>query len=161
MIAEDAALDLIRWRSTGYPRDRDSVDRLLAECEDPEQLGDLLHAVLDTFATLAARLRTDLPLLYAAITEIAEYDQDLDRRPAAKLILAYRWCATDTFNDNLFRDQGVGDLELIVDQVNETDRIHETILAVVDVWNMLLPELDSQEGGKLLNQHSMELGDSS
>jgi hypothetical protein len=161
MIAEDAAVQLIRWHSTGYPRDRDSVERILAECTDPEQLGDLLHAVLELFATIAARLRTDLPLLYAAITEIAEYDQDLDRRPGAELILAYRWFAADTFDDNLFRDRGAGDLELLVGQVNEAGRTHETILAVVDVWNMLLPELDSQEGMKLLNQHGMELGDSS
>ena len=159
----DDALQLIRYRRTGYASDRDGVERIFAECTEPEQLGDLLHAVLELFATVAPRLRSELGMvvLFATLAEIADYDEDLDRRPAAELILAYKWFATDTSDENVFRDQGAGDIELLVGQVNEAGRIHETILAVVDVWNMLLPELDSQEGMKLLNQHSMELGDSS
>jgi hypothetical protein len=157
--ARGRALALVRYHSYGYARDRDNV---LAQCTEPEQLGDLLHAVLELFATLAPRLLTTelgMPLLYPAITEIAAHAQDLDRRPAAELILAYRWFTTEDSTDNvLFRDQGAGELEHVLEQVNEAGRTHETILAVVDVWLGLLPELDSREGMRLLDQHSAELG---
>ncbi|MCW2687202.1 MAG: hypothetical protein JWR37_2092 [Mycobacterium sp.] len=157
--ARGRALALVRYLGTGYASDRGNAETILDECTEPEQLGDVLLALLDLFATLAPRLRTaelGIPVLYAALTEIAAYAQDLDQRPAAELIVAYRWFTTEDLTDNMFRDQGAGELDFIVDQVNKAGRIRETIMAVVDVWLQMLPELDSREGTKLLYEHAGE-----
>lgn len=148
MILEDTAARLIRYRGSDAPPG--GIDAIFEEVADSDQLGDLLHCVLDKFSKLAARLRTDLPLLYAKLAEIALYDQDLDHRAAAELITAYRLYSTEIPE---LRDAGCGDIEAVLDDVNDRGRAQYVIVAVVDVWLLMLPELDSREGAKLLDEH--------
>ena len=146
-MIEDAAAQLIRYRGSEVPSP-ESVAEIFISCEDA--LGDLLTAILGKFSTLATRLRTDLPLVYAKVCEIAQYDQNLDCRDAAAIIAGHRLHSTEIPE---LRDQGCADVLAVLDDVNARGRAPYVIISIVDVWLGLLPELNSVEGAKMLDEH--------
>jgi hypothetical protein len=128
------------------------------EATEPQHLADLLHGVLELFATLRPRLRNGLAsgLVDVALSQIAEIDQSTDHRLAAELIVAHEQCV-DTFGENVFRDHGADTFNRRIDQMDDLDRYFETILSIVDVWLGLLPELRTEDGMELLVKHAIEL----
>jgi hypothetical protein len=63
----------------------------------------------------------------------------------------------DTFGENVLRDHGADDFDRGIDQMDDLDRYLETIMAIVDVWLKLLPELRTEEGMGFLDRHAAEL----
>jgi hypothetical protein len=124
---------------------------------EPEQLPGVLHGVIEIFEAVRARLRPDLltaGLVDLALTQIAAIDQSTDRRLAAELIIA-RAESADTFGENVLREHGVDDFDRGLAQMD--GRYHQIILAILDVWLELLPELRTEDGMELLVKHAAVL----
>jgi hypothetical protein len=152
------ALRLVGYRALDVVTINGGAEGFLRDTE-PEQLGGLLHGVLELFASVRLRLRPDLltaGLVDLALSQIAEIDQSTDHRLAAELIIAHEQCG-DTFGENVFRDHGADDFDRGIDQMGDLDRYFQTILAIVDVWLELLPELRTEDGMELLVKHAAEL----
>jgi len=67
-----------------------SAQRLVTEA-DPAGRGELLHELLRLYAHAAEQFHSELGMvaLYTAVAEVADSDQNLDRRTAAGLIIAH------------------------------------------------------------------------
>jgi hypothetical protein len=155
------AVRLIRLRALEPPAIKGPAEQVIAETateSDPEQkFAGLLHGVLEIFATIRPLLRPPTgplaSLVDVALAELAEHDENKDHRLAADLIVSHQWSGVDAE----FRDQGADDFNRAIDRMDGSDRCYQTVVALADVWLGLLPELKTEVGMGMLEEHAKGL----
>lgn len=121
---------------------RSAVDRVIAECDD-RGLGELILSLLRLFDYAAARLSSRLGCvaILSALHSFADRDDgDWPTECAARMALAF-----NMMNDNVepdLRAHGAYLLQQQVQAANVADQVCEVIIAIVDVWRVLLPAVD-------------------
>jgi hypothetical protein len=160
MTPEDrraAALALIRQRAVMGLSDLSMLTRLREACadyDDPDDLGDLMGELLDIFAAAARQLRpTDFGTVCvgALISSAVGNYENFKRQAAASMILSHDIFGTDTPE---IRDHAAHAFYAEVELANEQNRAPELVIAVIDVWTRVLPELTIEAGFEWLTQHA-------
>jgi hypothetical protein len=117
-------------------------------------LDALRDQLLDVLSRAANELHTDRGrlALWHAIAQIpGDEDRPVEQRQAARLIVWHNLAATARdperwSNDNVALDSlGVGEFNRVINVINAFDRARETLIAIIDTWLSLLPELTTAD----------------
>jgi hypothetical protein len=132
------------------------VREACADYRDPDDLGRLMGDLLDMFAAAAHQLRpTDFGTICvgALISHAAGNSENFTRQAAASMILSHDLFGTDGADTAEMRDMGAEAFNAEVELANEQDRAPELVLAVIDVWTRVLPELTIEAGYNWLKSY--------
>lgn len=130
----------VKWHCYANP---DGVNAALQEALDTKRVAQFVGCVLSTLSAVAAQLLTESGQ-YAFGEGIATYiDTTLD--PDARLPHEWRRAA------RLIAAHGRDDTTGIATVLQEQDTLTETILALVDVYNSLVPGISTPTGMQIID----------
>lgn len=139
------ALQLIALRAdavrfgTSDAHSRARCNTIIAASGD--DCGDLLNELLDLLGRVAFQLHSELGrlALWLSIAKTAEDDRGcVEQRQAARLVLSHGMFSLD---DEDLQERGGREYDAACTVVNACDKAPETVVALVDLWLSLLPEL--------------------